>query len=107
MITHTTSTTCLYCGQKYRISYTLNPDIDIDKALLSLRKYKAKCGEIILHKRECEKGYCGGKKGREKRKITKVGREKHNAGEGGVECFLTKEKKEGLLVIRLSHIPAY
>jgi len=60
MITHTTSTTCLYCGQKYRISYSLNPDIDIDKALLSLRKYKAKCDEIILHRRECENAYLRG-----------------------------------------------
>jgi len=54
MTTHTTYTTCLYCGQKYWISYTLNPDIDGDKAILSLRKYKAKCGEITLHKLECE-----------------------------------------------------
>ena len=54
MITHTTHTTCLYCGQKYRINYSLNPDIDIDKALLSLQKYKAKCEEIILHRMECE-----------------------------------------------------
>ena len=55
-------TTCLYCGQKYRINYSLNPDIDIDKALLSLRKYRAKCEEIILHRLECENAYLRGKK---------------------------------------------
>ena len=57
MITHTTHTVCLYCGQKYRINYSLNPNIDIDKALLSLRKYKVKRDGIILHRLECENAY--------------------------------------------------
>lgn len=45
---------CLYCGNRWKLSITLNPDFPIDKVMEQTHKYFVKKQEIILHKLQCE-----------------------------------------------------